>query len=224
MIDEASKEYREEIKGLKAIVIKALAARFPIDTIEERTQAGRVLYYISQDTAIDRLNQIFGTDWSISYDIWDTRVIPTKTKEGVVPHQWVFVKASVQYTIGDDWQHKDGMGSEDLEKVGCDPDMAIKSAGSSALKKAMTSLGVGLYLYDKEELAYIAEQKKLLQDSPKTPEQREKLIAICNGDLDKLQDIVIQWATAENRKEVNITDLHRKNSEELIKWAEKQTK
>jgi len=63
---------------IKSEIIESLSKRFPIKDVYERPDGrGGKLQYISQDSQIERMNEVFGERWSVSYNIDDYRTLPT---------------------------------------------------------------------------------------------------------------------------------------------------
>jgi hypothetical protein len=139
---------------MKAKTIQDLYADF--EKIDERDGlGGKKFKYLKPAPVIHRLNKVFNNRWSM-------RVL-----EYISLDDWVVVK--VELTVPDeDWDHVEGgqwvvreaYGSKEIEKYGSgpkkgkaiDPGNAFKSATSDALKKAASTLGIGLHqLYELDE-------------------------------------------------------------------------
>lgn len=138
--------------------IEQLGARFETDAHKSRQQGGRSLMYIDIAHTIERLNQVFKTDYST--EILDTQFV----------QDFVFVKARVSY-IGEDGKlyYKDGIGADKL--MAADPDKSLKTAYAEAIKKAAHQLGVALYLWDEGERKEIEQEQKAAKSTnkPNTP-------------------------------------------------------
>jgi len=212
-------------------IVEKLSRRFPVSEVKSREAAfGQRLDYVSQDQVIERLNSVLGSNWSVYYnvDIHNIEAEITKKEDGKKikvreKHLHAIVKAAIQIRIDDNLITKEGYGAENLEKPGTDVDMAIKSAQSSALKKAAVQLGVGLYLYDIEERNYISEQRDELRNKA-SEEDRKKLAELSEFSLDKTNDLVIQYATATGKKVSTYKDLHSSNIKDFIAWVEAHKK
>ena len=123
-------------------IINKLRAPFPEDRIEWRIQScgekqdgsvwARVLAYIDNRSAMERLDEVFGLDWSHReefHNIGNAAVcVVTITTAG----RSVTGSCEVELNKGDD----------------IDP---FKSAASGAMKRAVVNLGIGRYLYDLPE-------------------------------------------------------------------------
>lgn len=123
-------------------IINKLRAPFPEDRIEWRIQScgektdgtvwARVLAYIDNRSAMERLDEVFGLDWSHReefHNIGNSAVcVVTITTAG----RTVTGSCEVELNKGDD----------------IDP---FKSAASGAMKRAVVNLGIGRYLYDLPE-------------------------------------------------------------------------
>jgi hypothetical protein len=123
-------------------IINKLRAPFPEDRIEWRIQScgektdgtvwARVLAYIDNRSAMERLDEVFGLDWSHReefHNIGNAAVcVVTITTAG----RTVTGSCEVELNKGDD----------------IDP---FKSAASGAMKRAVVNLGIGRYLYDLPE-------------------------------------------------------------------------
>lgn len=123
-------------------IIQQLRAPFPEDRIEWRIQScgtksdgsvwARVLAYIDNRSAMERLDEVFGTNWSHKeeyHNVGNSAVcIVTITADS----RTVCGSCEVELNKGDD----------------IDP---FKSAASGAMKRAVVNLGVGRYLYDLPE-------------------------------------------------------------------------
>ena len=133
-------------------IINKLRAPFPEDRIEWRIQScgdkqdgtvwARVLAYIDNRSAMERLDEVFGLDWSHReefHNIGNSAVcVVTITTAG----RSVTGSCEVELNKGDD----------------IDP---FKSAASGAMKRAVVNLGIGRYLYDLPEAwAVISERGK----------------------------------------------------------------
>jgi hypothetical protein len=208
-------------------IMEKLSRRFPICEVKSRSAGfGQQLEYISQDQVISRLNEVLGAKWSVHYDANIETISIEITKKGggnktrvQEPHPHAIIKAQLTIQVDNNIITKEGYGAENLEKSGMDVDTAIKSAQSSALKKAAVQLGIGLYLYDEEERNYIKRERENLK-SGLSEEDRKKLGELFNLDLDKITEAVLQYSLAKGKKLTNYKDLHSKNIKEFINWVE----
>jgi hypothetical protein len=127
-------------------ILKKLQAPFHPDRIEWRLGScgkkqdgsfwGKALCYITQRAAFERLDEVFGSNWSID------------EKYQTVGSGSVCV-VTVSVREKDVERKVTGSCQVEFDKAGdIDP---FKTASSGALKRAVVSLGVGRYLYDLEE-------------------------------------------------------------------------
>lgn len=216
-------------------VMEVLTKRFPIREIKTREGGrGRTLYYISQDSAVDRLNEAFGAEWSVKYDLLGYQDFNTRTREGNTSHRYVAVSATITYVINGNSFSKTGYGADDVDKQMGDLDMAIKSAGSSALKKAASYLGVGLYLAVEEERQAIQTQMNIQKDYPLSATSSDNILRLkklCGVSGDNpipetvknkiVSPLVEEWSKGGL---VHWSDLNAKNVEEFLTWAEQLKK
>lgn len=124
--------------------IRALSARFPVEDVKQRVQAGRKLDYISIDATIRRFNDVLGGDWSTHHHVVDVRDIGDGKYLAIVV---LSIEALGKSAVG--------TGAD----IANDPDKAIKTALAEALKKAGHQYGVGLYLWDEGERAIVARDR-----------------------------------------------------------------
>ena len=137
-------------------IINKLRAPFPEDRIEWRIQScgekqdgsvwARVLAYIDNRSAMERLDEVFGTKWSHEekyVSIGNSAVcIVTISIDNCERDE-----AEKRFTFTQ--RHVCGSCEVDLNK-GDDID-PFKSAASGAMKRAVVNLGIGRYLYDLPE-------------------------------------------------------------------------
>jgi hypothetical protein len=127
--------------------LAALARPFPADRVEWRIQSSglkpdgtawaRVLCYITQRAAFERLDEVYGEHWSHE---------ETFHTIGAGAVCTVRISIHIPNTLS---REVSGTCAVDLDKAGdIDP---FKTAASGALKRAVVALRVGRYLYDLEE-------------------------------------------------------------------------
>lgn len=140
--------------------VDALYADF--EKIEERKGlGGKTFKYLKPAPVIHRLNKVFGLNWS--YEVVTQEVL----------EDWVVAK--VRMYVWDDVERdkqifREAYGSATIERFSAgknqgkmvDPGNAFKGAVSDAIKKAASTLGVGLHqLYDlDEENGWTVEQEE----------------------------------------------------------------
>ena len=135
---------------MKSKTIQELYADF--EKIDERDGLGGLTFkYLKPAPVIHRLNTVFNNRWSM-------RVL-----ERVSMDDWVIVR--IELVVPDDenenqWIVREAYGSKEIERYSSgkkkdktiDPGNAFKSATSDALKKAASTLGIGLIqLYELDE-------------------------------------------------------------------------
>jgi len=123
-------------------IINKLRAPFPEDRIEWRIQScgektdgtvwARVLAYIDNRSAMERLDEVFGLDWSHREEFHNIGTSAVCVVTITTASRTVNGSCEVELNKGDD----------------IDP---FKSAASGAMKRAVVNLGVGRYLYDLPE-------------------------------------------------------------------------
>ena len=130
--------------------IEELSKPFPIDKVKQRPGPGGIkLDYIAGEDIIEKLNTLLDNNWhwNSSYEIHQS------------DNKWiVFVRGDLVI----EECSRTGMGSF----VHADPDMAIKSANTEALKNASKHYGVALYLWNAGEREKVAQERA--EGSPKT--------------------------------------------------------
>lgn len=178
-----------------------LVAPIPSSLIQQREGGGKkMLSYLSGNTVIDMLNSTFGYmwNWEITSE-WSKDSIPSVNKyvngtfskdstkwtldaQGPVAHVkgvlTVFLKSGETIlTI-----KKEGYGSKSILGKQNDQESIFKAAGTDALKKAASLLGIGLELYrNEDEQAYF---DQINYDDPWTEEMLLKH-AVDLANLDK---------------------------------------
>lgn len=132
-------------------VREALARPFPADEVKQREGAGkRKLDYVSGDQVIRRLLEATANEEG-GY-AWVSNVVKVE-KEG---NQYLAVVSGVLQISGDA-----GAGVGAMRNA--DPDMAVKSANTEALKNAAKNgFGVALELWDKEYLATLNSKRRVM--------------------------------------------------------------
>ena len=134
---------------MKSETIKALYADF--EKVDERKGlGGKTFKYLKPAPVIHRLNNVFSNSWSM------------RVANQISLDDWILVL--VELTVPDDengsWITREAYGSKEIERFNSgpnkgkaiDPGNAYKSAMSDGLKKAASTLGIGLHqLYDLDE-------------------------------------------------------------------------
>lgn len=201
----------QNLKMPKSITDK-FTSPIPPSLIKERQGGGKMmLSYISGSTVTDLLNSAFGYMWNwtvkkewiqISEPYFnqyskspDKVVNPINGKTGAWEEQGpvAHVLGTLEVFIStEDGQiisiKKDGYGSKSILGKQNDQESIFKAAGTDALKKAASLLGVGLELYrDEEEQIFFDE---ISYEDPWTTEvitEHENSLAIYNEYIDKYQ-------------------------------------
>jgi hypothetical protein len=139
-----------------------LAAPFPVESLHWRLgQTNRdktramMLVYIDARDVMDRLDEVFGPDWSDDYKEVAGRIVCTITINGI--------------------SKSDGAGDTDFE--------AEKGGLSDAFKRAAVKWGIGRYLYDARKyntwVPYNEDRKYTLYEDNK--EQLDKVARLLSG-------------------------------------------
>lgn len=178
----------------------------PDSLIKKRKGGGNMmLSYISGSTVTDLLNSAFGYMWSWTVkkewiqesqpffnqysQVADKVVNPANGKMGVWEKQGpvAHVLGTLEVFIATDDDKiisikKDGYGSKSILGKQNDQESIFKAAGTDALKKAASLLGIGLELYrDEEEQAYF---DQISYENPWTDEviaKHEEALSIYNS-------------------------------------------
>lgn len=117
-----------------------LAERFPAEAHKTRKQGGQDLVYVTGEMVISRLNEALGvTGWS-----W--RVV----REGMTDVE-AWVLGELTATIDGKTITRQHYGNQDVKRGQHGVADLFKAANTDAIKKAATTIGVALYLYDEDE-------------------------------------------------------------------------
>ena len=167
-----------------------LTSPIPGALIKERKGGGqKMLSYISGSTVIDMLNATFGYMWSWqvtkewtkdsidSVNKWKDKKLQADPANWTVEEQGPVAHVKGILTVhltGENGQiieiKKEGFGSKSILGKQNDQESIFKAAGTDALKKAASLLGIGLELYrDEDEQAYFNE---VSYEDPWTDEMR----------------------------------------------------
>jgi recombination DNA repair RAD52 pathway protein len=125
-------------------IYQQLAESFPPEMVRRLNKGGTNLIYIPISEVITRMNKIIGVEnWSFTVKSWQ------QLGTSIVAH------VSVQATIDGKTITREGVGGQKIKmsKQGDPVDIGdeVKGAVSDALKKAVQTLGIGLYLARSEE-------------------------------------------------------------------------
>jgi len=137
-MSEAEKTERREIYG-------SLSEQFPKEMERVLNKGGTNLTYIPVSEVINRMNKILGVEnWSFSIKGY------TEIGDSIVAHVTVIA------TIDGKEVSRDGVGGQKIKRIkatglAVDYGDEVKGAVSDALKKAVQTLGVGLYLARSED-------------------------------------------------------------------------
>lgn len=137
----------ENLKSLKDVQ-DLLQQKFEVDDVKQRDGMGGLkLDYIPIDVVLNRLNSVLPLGYSWAVD--KTEII----------NGFVMLIGTLTITLPDGSKiQRSGVGADTLGK---DLDKSIKTAYAEAIKKACNTLGIGLYLWDTEERASIAKERRL---------------------------------------------------------------
>ena len=132
-MSETEKTERREIYG-------SLSEQFPKEMERNLNKGGTNLTYIPVSEVINRMNKVLGVEnWSFSIKSY------TEIGDSIVAHVTVIT------TIDGKEVSRDGVGGQKIKRIkatglAVDYGDEVKGAVSDALKKAVQTLGVGLYL------------------------------------------------------------------------------
>ena len=132
-MSETEKTERREIYG-------SLSEQFPKEMERNLNKGGTNLTYIPVSEVINRMNKVLGVEnWSFSIKGY------TEIGDSIVAHVTVIA------TIDGKEVSRDGVGGQKIKRIkatglAVDYGAEVKGAVSDALKKAVQTLGVGLYL------------------------------------------------------------------------------
>lgn len=152
-------------------VYHSLSEPFPQEMEKRLNKGGANLTYIPISEVINRMNKVLGVEnWSFNVKTWQ------QVGTSIVAH--VIVHAKINGTM----VSRDGVGGQKIKmsKQGDPIDIGdeVKGAVSDALKKAVQTLGVGLYLARSEEAIEIEQVMDSyispVQTQPVAPVQSEK--------------------------------------------------
>lgn len=152
----------------------------PDELIKQRKGGGQTLSYISGNTAIDLLNEAFDYMWSwevLKEWIQESLDKQTKYDNGPVPQPpvaHVLGKLTVYAENGTPIV-KTGYGSKTIIGGASEQESVFKAAGTDALKKAASLIGIGLELYrDEWEQAFFYQNNNPEEEEIWTEELLEK--------------------------------------------------
>jgi hypothetical protein len=139
---------------------QALMARFQPHEHEERNNKGQSLTYIPWACVAERLNQVFGIRWG-----WEVLTLNVDAENLVV---WCHGRITYTDGLGQVFNH-DGVGADSGRLANKDLDNTVKTAMAEAFKKAAHTMGIGLYLWDKQDKKAVEADKRngvTYQDAP----------------------------------------------------------
>lgn len=148
-----------------------LSEPFPQEMERTLNKGGASLTYIPVSEVINRMNKVLGVEaWSFSIKKWE------QLGTSIVAH--VVVNANINGTM----VSRDGVGGQKIKinKQGEPVDIGdeVKGAVSDALKKAVQTLGVGLYLARSEDAMEIEQVMDAPAPSSAEVENFSKLVGI----------------------------------------------
>lgn len=152
----------------KPTQLEQLREPFAPEVVKQRVgSGGKMLDYVAIETVLGRLLDV-APEYSWVAD--NVQLIPRVDGDEKVTYT---AAVSGHLTIGD--KRAAGVGA----MVNPDPDMALKSANSEAIKNAAKNgWGVALELWDKEYLSTLDRRRKLMKGSAATLKQEIYRIAI----------------------------------------------
>jgi hypothetical protein len=148
-----------------------LSEPFPQEMERTLNKGGASLTYIPVSEVINRMNKVLGVEaWSFSIKKWE------QLGTSIVAH--VVVNANINGTM----VSRDGVGGQKIKinKQGEPVDIGdeVKGAVSDALKKAVQTLGIGLYLARSEDAMEIEQVMDAPAPSSAEVENFSKLVGI----------------------------------------------
>ena len=185
-------------------IYSQLTEPFPQEMERSLNKGGTNLTYIPISEVINRLNKILGVEnWSFTVKNWQ------QLGNSIV------AQVSVVATISGNIVTRDGVGGQKIKmtKQGDPVDIGdeVKGAVSDALKKAVQTLGVGLYLArsdDAIEIEQVIDAMVPTQEQPVTQEQSQVLLHWENFmsvskslTKEKKEDLRAAWAEWSSAKE-----------------------
>jgi len=143
-------------------IYHSLSEPFPQEMEKRLNKGGANLTYIPISEVINRMNKVIGVEnWSFNVKTWQ------QVGTSIVAHVIVHAK------INDTMVSRDGVGGQKIKmsKQGDPVDIGdeVKGAVSDALKKAVQTLGVGLYLARSEEAIEIEQAIDASVSAPPPP-------------------------------------------------------
>lgn len=184
-------------------IYSQLTEPFPQEMERSLNKGGANLTYIPVSEVINRLNKILGVEnWSFTVKNWQ------QLGNSIV------AQVSVVATISGNIVTRDGVGGQKIKmtKQGDPVDIGdeVKGAVSDALKKAVQTLGVGLYLArsdDAIEIEQVIDAMVPIQEQPVTQEQSQVLLHWENFmsiskslTKEKKEDLRAAWAEWSSEK------------------------
>lgn len=139
-------------------IIAKLTEPFPETCLKEREgPGGKMLTYVPAVHYIKRLNDVLGADWE--FHVTSTEIRKDYSKDmGVELFDSVTVNGTLSITIEDKIISRDDKGSKEWANNVALADLEI-IACTNCLKRCCRQFGIGLYLYDEDEIAEINESR-----------------------------------------------------------------
>jgi hypothetical protein len=177
-------------------IYSQLTEPFPQEMERSLNKGGANLAYIPVSEVINRMNKILGVEnWSFTVKNWQ------QLGNSIVAH------VSVVATISGNTVTRDGVGGQKIKmtKQGEPVDIGdeVKGAVSDALKKAVQTMGVGLYLarsQDAIEIEQVMEAEIVTASEPPSPSKMtwESFMSVSKGlskdQKEQLRSAWTQWS------------------------------
>lgn len=174
-------------------IYSQLTEPFPQEMERSLNKGGANLAYIPVSEVINRMNKILGVEnWSFTVKNWQ------QLGNSIVAH------ISVVATISGNTVTRDGVGGQKIKmtKQGDPVDIGdeVKGAVSDALKKAVQTMGVGLYLarsQDAIEIEQVMEAEIVTASEPPSPSKMtwESFMSVSKGlSKDQKEQLRSAWA------------------------------
>lgn len=177
-----------------------LTEAFPPEMVKRLNKGGANLIYVPISEVINRMNKVLGVEnWSFTVKNWQ------QLGTSIVAH------VSVVATIGNSEVVREGVGGQKIKmsKNGDPVDIGdeVKGAVSDALKKAVQTLGVGLYLARSEEAMEIeqaidASASYIAPVVPITSAKYAQFKSLLESSEDNKNKIKLFWSNYSNGRPV----------------------
>ena len=172
-------------------IYQQLSEQFPQEMERSLNKGGASLVYIPVSEVINRMNKVLGVEnWSFTVHSWQ------QLGTSIVAH------IQLQAKINGETVHRDGVGGQKIKmsKQGEPVDIGdeVKGAVSDALKKAVQTLGVGLYLARSEDAIEVEQAMDAVPENQEAQLIWENFISISKKftteQKNELRSKWVQWS------------------------------